>query len=133
MGTTTARLKTLAATVGCTSEYGRTRKPWDQYDDWQKQAHPYRVTLTYQRRRLTVDFWMGQANTHEPDAGGVLDCLLSDAQAGEQTFEDFCSELGYDPDSRKAERTWKLCRAGAPKLRRLLGADYETFLYADRN
>ncbi len=63
----------------------------------------------------------------------MLDCLLSDSQAGEQDFEEFCAEFGYDTDSRKAERTWKACRAQAPKVKRLLGEDFERFLYADRN
>lgn len=133
MPSTTARLKTLAEQVTITSEYGRTRKPWDQYDEWQKEAHPYRVRMRYKGRSLTVDFWMGQAHTAEPDAEGVLDCLLSDASAGEQDFHEFCSEFGYDEDSRKAEKVWKACKQTAPKLRRFLGDDYETFLYADRN
>lgn len=132
MSRQTITLKALASKVGCTSEYGRTRKPWGQYDDWQREAHPYRVTLTYQRRRLTVDFWMGSAHTKEPDAEGVLDCLLSDASTGEQSFEDFCADAGLDTDSRKAERMYKACAAIAPRLRRLLGDEYETFLYAER-
>lgn len=134
--TTTTQNVTLKAlcngNIKISSEYGRTRKPWTAYDEWQKQAHPYRVTLTYERRRLTVDFFMGSANTSEPDAEGVIDCLLSDAQAGEQSFEDFCADMGYDLDSRKAEQTWKQCRAYAPKVRRFLGHHFETFLYAER-
>jgi hypothetical protein len=58
---------------------------------------------------------------------------LSDAQAGEQAFEDFCGEFGYDPDSRKAERIWRASRLVTKNMKRLLGKDYEAFLYADRN
>jgi hypothetical protein len=57
---------------------------------------------------------------------------LSDAQAGEQTFEDFCAEFGYDPDSRKAEKTWQACRLVTKNMKRLLGKEYDSFLYADR-
>lgn len=133
MDTTTRKtLKTLCQKVQIASEYGRTARPWDQYDEWQKKAHPYRVTLRYQRRSLTVDFWMGSANTSEPDAESVIDCLLSDAQSGELSFYEFCREFGYDEDSRKAEATWKLCKSLAPKIRRLLGSDFDAFLYSDR-
>jgi hypothetical protein len=59
--------------------------------------------------------------------------LLSDASAGEQSFEEFCLEFGYDPDSRKAERIHKACEKTARELRRLLGDDFETFLYSDRS
>ena len=126
-------LKTLARHVKIESVYGQARKPYDQLSDWQREAHNYRVTLRYRRRRMSVDFFMGQANTSEPTAEGVLDCLLSDCQAGDQTFDEFCSELGYDSDSRKAHDTWQACAETAPKLRRLLGTDFDTFLYSDRN
>lgn len=94
-------------------------------------TNAWRVRLSYQGRNLTVDFFTGPL-AGEPDAEGVLDCLLSDVSAGEQSFEDFCSEFGYDEDSRKAERTWKACGALAPKVRRLLGEDFDTFCYAER-
>lgn len=48
-------------------------------------------------------------------------------------FEDFCAEMGYDSDSRSAEAIWKACAKVETSLKRLLGDDYETFLYADRN
>ena len=73
-------------------------------------------------RRLTVDFYCGPA-CNEPTAADVLACLVSDVTFGEESFEDFCSELGYDPDSRKAEKTWKACKRMAPKVRRFCGGD----------
>jgi hypothetical protein len=91
----------------------------------------WKVQLRYKGRRLTVPFYTGSL-AGEPDAEGVIDCLLSDAQAGDQDFDEFCSDMGYDNDSRKAEKTWKACQALAPKIRQLLGDDFETFLYAER-
>lgn len=46
-----------------------------------------------------------------PTAEQVLDCLITDASCWEsnRTFEDFCAELGYDTDSRKAERVYQAC------------------------
>jgi hypothetical protein len=54
-----------------------------------------------------------------------MKCLVSDAAAGAETFEDFCGDFGYDTDSRSAERTWKACRQMADQLRRLFGADHD--------
>lgn len=125
-------LKALARKVRLTCCYG-AKMDWDKQDQWQQQANGWSCTLRYQGRQYTFDFWQGQAITREPDAQGCLDCLLSDAQCGEQDFEEFCSEFGYDQDSRKAEALHKRCQTTAKAMRRLLGNDFETFLYADRN
>lgn len=129
--TTTKTLKQLATAVKLTVTFG-AKLPYDQQDDWQRQANGYRCTLRYKRRSYAFDFWMGSAHTEEPTAEGCLDCLLSDAQAGDESFEYFCDEFGYDSDSRKAEKTWKACQQTTKGMKRLLGNDYETFLYAER-
>jgi hypothetical protein len=126
-----ATLRTLARTMTLTWAYGAAR-PDDRQSAWQRTAIGYRCTLTYRGRRYTFDYWMGRGCQRDPDAESCLDCLLGDARAGEQTFEEFCSEFSYDTDSRRAEATWKACRRAGRGLRRLLGADFETFLYADR-
>lgn len=59
-----------------------------------------------------------------PDLHGVIYSLLSDAAAGNETFPDFCSNYGYDEDSRKALETYLKCQTIGADLRRVLGADY---------
>jgi hypothetical protein len=54
----------------------------------------------------------------------VLASLISDADAGSLTFKDFCGDLGYDEDSRRAEKIWKTCKTIAPKIKKFLGSDY---------
>ena len=57
-----------------------------------------------------------------PDPCDVLSSLALDASildAG--SFEDWASEFGYDPDSRKAEATYRACLEIALKLRQGLG------------
>lgn len=129
---TKATLKQLAKRVSIKSEFG-ARKPWHEQDNWRRQATGWTCTLRYEGRRYTFDFWQGAAISGEPDAVGVLECLLSDAQGGDQTFGDFCNEYGYDTNSRKAEATWRACQKAMVSMKRLLGADYETFLYAERD
>lgn len=124
-------LKNLCFAVKCESTYG-AKLDWDKQTDWQKGANGYHVTLRYKRRQYSFDFWQGQAITDDPTAEGCLECLLSDAQAGELDFEDFCREFGYDDDSRSAERTWRACGEVNMRLRELLGDDFDQFLYAER-
>lgn len=59
-----------------------------------------------------------------PTLESVLDCLASDASSVEceGSFENWCSSLGYDTDSRKAEATYRACMEQAFNLRHLLGA-----------
>jgi hypothetical protein len=130
--TTQQSLKQLASKVRCNATYG-AHLAYDKQDEWQQSAHGYSVTLHYKGRQYTTDFWMGSAHTDGPTAEGVLECLLSDANAAQHTFEDFCAEMGYDSDSRKAERIWKACDKVRENMERLLGDDFETFMYADRN
>lgn len=69
-------------------------------------------------RRLSFDFWNSCADMvegREPTAYNVLACLSSDAYCPD-SFEEFCSEYGYDEDSAKARQTWKRCTAFADRI-----------------
>lgn len=75
----------------------------------------WRVTLKRKQGRvweqMTIVFSMGFAhNGKQPGADDVLNCIALDSGALEMSFGDFCSEFGYDEDSRKAERTWEACK-----------------------
>lgn len=54
-----------------------------------------------------------------PDIVSVLYCLVSDAELGNDTFEDFCGNLGLDTDSRKALESYLGCQATSAKFRAL--------------
>lgn len=120
--------------ITATVTFGNKSAHSGNLDEWQRRATPYTVTLRYQRRAMTVEFWCGSA-CGEPDAATVLDCLASDASGIDNArgFEDWCGEYGYDCDSRKAERTFKATETNARKLRRLLGDDYSAIVYSDED
>jgi hypothetical protein len=84
-------------------------------------------------RRMTLTFSKGYGHHGaEPTATEVLDCLASDAAGIDNavSFEDWCSEYGYDTDSRKAEKTFKACEHEATRLKTFLGEDlYQQLLY----
>lgn len=92
----------------------------------------WRCVLRHGRRQLTVPFSQGPAICHEPELEDVLDCLASDAATYEnaRSFEEWCADLGFNDDSRKAERVYRTVEKQAAGLRRLLGDDtYETLLW----
>ena len=83
------------------------------------------------QRSLTVPFSQGPAIKDPPTAADVLSCLVSDARLGDQSFEDFCKELAYDSDSRRAERTWRACSRMGSKVVAFLGDEFERFEKAE--
>ncbi len=75
---------------------------------------------------ITFDFWASMARpvlSTKRDLLDALECFVSDVQCGSGTFEDFCGDLGYDPDSRKALKVYKSCKKAAAKLEKLVGAE----------
>lgn len=124
----TVKLSTLCETLKITSKavYGG-----EVPEGWTPGTHPYKVTLRFEGRRLTVPFFMGPAHTKEPTAADVLSSITSDARAGEQSFEDFCGDFGYDTDSRKARATWKACEKMAPRVRKFLGDRFDEVANAE--
>lgn len=70
-------------------------------------------------RRLTFDFWGSIADAESgkaPTPYDIIACISSDAYTPE-TFEDWCSEYGYDSDSLNALQTFRRCNAFAKRLR----------------
>lgn len=110
--------------ITLSTEYG-VKTDWNKLDDWQKKAHPYTVTLKYDRRQMTIPFFMGPALTNEPTEEDVIPCLISDYYAADYAFEDFCNEFGYDTDSRNAEKIYKQIQQQNKKFSKLLGPDLD--------
>lgn len=88
----------------------------------------WRVTLSRPRvtphggtMRAQYRTGMGHEGGPNPNIVRVLECLISDAQAGRDSFEEFCGNFGYDTDSRSAELTWKACKSTHTRLARLIG------------
>lgn len=82
----------------------------------------WKVELVHNDRRMTTDFHQGSGHENPPTVQDILYSLVSDAQCAHgNTFEDFCGELGYDSDSRKAEKLFHACRDTGAKLIRLFG------------
>jgi hypothetical protein len=99
--------------------------------DW-RDANHFKVTLRHKGRQLTTYFSQGYGISGEPDAESVLSNLALDAASYEnaRSFEEWAGEYGYDTDSRKAERTYRLIGQQAAKLKNLLGEElYNALLW----
>jgi|SRR6185437_9262579 len=92
-----------------------------------KRTH-WNVTVSFAGHKIETTFSQGSAFEKPPTAQSVLSSLALDASCGEYDFEEFCLSLGYDDDSRTAERIWKACREIELQMRRMFGSLYEKVL-----
>lgn len=125
-------MKATFKTFRITSTYLGTKK-WDVQgvDNWNN----HRITIynSITKKRASFNFWASIANPELRTRYDLLNafyCILNDANAGRESFDDFCSNFGYDNDSRKAEKTHKACIAIDNKLASVIGSlDIYELLY----
>ncbi len=76
----------------------------------------YKVTLKYNGKKMIVDYYIGLGLTEENiNAKAVIYSLTCD-DVSNMCFDEFCREYGYDNDSRKDLKTYKLCQKNTDKL-----------------
>lgn len=88
---------------------------------WEPSGHHYRITISRKGGgRVAFDFWGSvndmNAGRREIDAYSVLSCVSSDIYTPD-TFEEFCSEYGYDSDSIKTKQLFTRANRFAQRLR----------------
>jgi hypothetical protein len=96
----------------------------------------FAVTVTNGGVSETFDFHISIHDTEkgkkaltDEDHISAFYCFLGDAIAGGQSFEEFCADMGYDEDSRAAEKIWKACQEATQKAENISIGD----LYAVSN
>lgn len=73
--------------------------------------YKYVISRTDEKHPAMTGYYsQGFGIAKEPTLERVMECLRTDAIAGEMGFEEFCDEFGYDPDSRRAEAVHKACQ-----------------------
>lgn len=83
-------------------------------------ATHWRYNIKRGDRVISGYYSMGAAHTGEPDNADVFNCLLSDTSDWmDDGFEDWAEMLGYDPDSRKAEKIYNGCKQTKTDLERM--------------
>lgn len=99
---------------------------------WQETATGYRVTLKFEGRSMTVDFWCGSLHP-VPTAFDVMYCLTSDATYADYSYEEWAEELGYNVDSREADKTYKECIAQTKRFKKFMLESFEDVIYLDED
>jgi hypothetical protein len=107
-------------------------------DTWECFAWRAEFTRTGKREAMGADYFTGIGNVIKPKsqvfhgvparpitptAADVLYSLLLDAGAVDQSFIDWCAELGGDSDSIAAFKTYSLCCEIGQKMRAFFTAE----------
>lgn len=79
----------------------------------------YKITLVRSGRKYIFEFGQSINATRAGEAPSEYDVLSCLTKHHPGTFEDFCAEYGYDPDSRRAEKTYQGVLAEYEALERL--------------
>lgn len=93
--------------------------------------HQYRCELHSSNADRPVTTIVGSDNG-PPEMPDVLDWVAAEAAVVEtaRDFEEWALQIGFDPDSRHAERVYRAWRRQTSNLRKLLGDEhYEQLLW----
>lgn len=91
-------------------------------NDMPRGSRHFKVTLGRGRKRMTLYWSQGPAIEREPDAESIMECLEMDASTADScgSFDDWCAELGFDADSRKAEALYRRVNRQAERFARFI-------------
>ncbi len=105
------------------SNLGRVQSPWNENP--KNQVEHYHVELRRGDKKMTLSYYCGLA-CNRPTGEEVLDILRADFESvimsdwNKLSFEEWASELGYDSDSRKDEKTYKAVLHQSNRLMKFL-------------
>ena len=96
----------------------------DYKDEWKKTANKYKARIIYNNKKsMTIIYYTGNGWKKDPVLEDILGSILLDVTYLDYGFEDFASELGYDPDSRTAEKIYKDIQKQAKKINRIFSKE----------
>lgn len=95
---------------------------WDE----SRKCNHFVATFKQGKKRMSFDFFDSINNFQKGvailDAYSALTCCSSEINCPD-TFEDFCSEFGYEEDSRKAEKTFRALKKFSDKLNKFFDTE----------
>lgn len=102
-------------------------------DQWDKEARhfAYRIYATQGDnfgKEIKGYYSQGSLVKGKPEIDDILNALIMDTMDIDGSFEDWCSNLGYDTDSRSAYKTFELCQEEDKQLRNLLGSKHQELM-----
>ena len=91
------------------------------YREMPKSLRHWEPAQPYLMRKLSISEFgrLKKSRPTQPEMDGVIYAIHSDSSCTDQSFEDFCGDLGYNSDSISDKKTWEDCRNNMFKLRNL--------------
>ncbi len=102
---------------------GNKKADWSQ-DNFNN--HMITVTNLETKQKIRFEFWASIAHPMlktEHDILNAFYCFVSDAISGNYSFEEFCSDFGYDTDNRQAEKIYRKCIKQYDRLSKIYDGD----------
>lgn len=102
------------------------RKGDPEFDGWEFDA--WKVTMRLSGKTMSVAYKRGTGHAgHAPKLEDVLYSLANDANElcapTPPTFEEWADAIGYDSDSRKAEKIYRACKRQCARLSEFFGVE----------
>jgi hypothetical protein len=88
--------------------------------DWAQDFNAYRITLNYQGRKMSFNYYQGKAVKHEPTTADAVWTLASDynSHLSAPTLADFGGEFGWDENTLA---TYRAVKNLAMRYKKLIG------------
>lgn len=86
----------------------------------------WEVKLKYKKRKMNTRFFTGSGISY-PTISMVVESLFSDYVDEQESFEFWCYNSGFDPDSRSHLRIFQECQKQSRKLEKFLSSDFQKF------
>lgn len=111
------------------------KRPDRDVSDWGQYAGHFQITIQVGKLGPCITCVYSQGSAHRvyegrkgyshrpPSVIDVLASLVSDASGADEAFEDWADSLGFDTDSRSAEKTHRECQRIRAELIACFGAD----------
>lgn len=125
MSETTDMIQALCDEIGITATVSKDQSNRNMPDF---EGDHWKVTLKNKKngKRMTTPFSKGYGHHGAPpDVVEVIATLCMDSYYTDMTFDEFCDELGYDNDSRKAHQSYLNTIRQGKKFEEFLGEDLE--------
>lgn len=94
----------------------------------------FKITLSCDGKRIYFDFYgfendfrNKKKELNEEDLKFAFYCFVSDAIYANDSFEDFCANLGYNEEERSSEQIYKVCCKSLSKIEKILPVECDIY------
>lgn len=98
--------------------------PFDETDSTKMYHDQYRIMVNKDGKRAFFYWYQSAHDTQKgvefSDHKFALWTMFDDGYSGADSFSEFCSSIGYDEDSRRAEKIYKACQRLTEKCYRFV-------------